>query len=152
MASILSKPNQSPYDTLIIDVGTNEGVTVGQRVFAEGNVPIGKIGEVYTNSAKVILFSNPGEKTEAVIGGNSTSGESGNVSMQLVGRGGGNFEMVLPRDFVLAVGTEIDLPGVTPYILGTVQTILSDPRDAFQKALIVSPINIQQQKFMEIEK
>jgi len=145
LAGILNKPNQSLYDTLLIDAGTAEGVAVGQRVLALGNVPIGYISETYINSSKVILFSNPGEKTEAVISGQ-------NVSMPAVGRGGGNFEMILPRDFVLAVGTEIDLPGVNSYILGTVQTIISDPRDAFQKALIASPINIQQQKFVEVEK
>jgi cell shape-determining protein MreC len=145
LAGILNKPNQSLYDTLLIDAGTAEGVVIGQRVFALGNVPIGYISEADMDSSKVILYSNPGEKTEAVI-------SSQNVFMQTVGRGGGNFEMILPRDFVLTVGTEIDLPGVTPYILGTVQSILSDPRDAFQKALIASPINIQQQKFVEVEK
>jgi cell shape-determining protein MreC len=145
LAGILNKPNQSLYDTLLIDAGTGQGVITGQRIFALGNIPIGYVSETYVNSAKVILFSNPGEKTEAVISGQ-------NVSMQTVGRGGGNFEMILPRDFVLAIGTEVDLPGVTPYILGTVQSILSDPRDAFQKALIASPINIQEQKFVEVEK
>ncbi len=145
LAVILSKPNQSPYDTLIIDVGTNDGISVGQRVFALGNVPIGRIAEVYTNSAKVILYSNPGEQTEVVISGSGTF-------MQIVGRGGGNFEMILPRDFVLQNGTEVDLPDITPYIVGTVQTIISDPRDAFQKALLTSPVNIQELKFVEVEK
>ncbi len=145
LAGILEKPNVSPYDTLVIDAGKDEGIVVGQNVFALGNVPIGKITEVDTNSSKVILFSNPGEKTEVVISGQ-------NVFMEAVGRGGGNFEMILPRDFVLPVGTEVDLPGVTPHILGTVATILSDPRDAYQKALLASPINIWQQKFVEVEK
>ena len=145
LAGILNKPNRSLYDTLLIDAGSAQGVIVGQKVFALGNVPIGYISEADANSSKVILFSNPGEKTETIISGK-------NVSMPAVGRGGGNFEMILPRDFVLAVGTEIDLPGVNPYILGTVQTIISDPRDAFQKALIASPVNIQELKFVEVEK
>lgn len=145
LAGILNKPNQSLYDTLLVDTGTAQGVAVGQKVFTQGNIPVGYISEADLNSSKVILFSNPGEKTEVVINGQ-------NVFMEAVGRGGGNFEMVLPRDFVLAVGTEIDLPGVDSHILGIVQTILSDPRDAFQKALLVSPINIQQQKFVEVEK
>ena len=145
LAGILAKPNQSPYDTLLIDAGTAQGVVLGQKVFALGNVPIGYVSEVDTNSSKVILFSNPGEKTEVVINGKD-------AFMEAVGRGGGNFEIILPRDFVLAVGTEIDLPGITPYILGTVQTILSDPRDAFQKALLASPVNVQELKLVEVEK
>jgi len=43
------------------------------------------------------------------------------------------------------------LPGITPYTLGIVQTILSDPRDSFQKALLVSPVNIFELKFVEVE-
>jgi len=57
----------------------------------------------------------------------------------------------LPRDFVLEKRTEIILPGITPYIVGIVETIISDPRDSFQKALLVSPVNIQELKFVEVE-
>jgi cell shape-determining protein MreC len=145
LAGILSKPNQSPYDTLVIDVGIKNGISVGQRVFARGNVPIGRVALVYANSAKVVLFSSPGEKTEVVISGKD-------AFMQVIGRGGGNFEIIIPRDFILEKGTEVVLPGITTYIVGVVQTIISDPRDAFQKALLTSPVNIQELKFVEVEK
>jgi len=145
LAAILSKPNQSLYDTLIIDVGTKSGILLEQKIFALGNVPIGYITEVYTNTSKVILYSNPGEITEVVISGRDTF-------MQVVGRGGGNFEMILPRDFILEKGTEVVLPGITPYVVGIVQTVISDPRDSFQKALLTSPVNIQELKFVEVEK
>jgi cell shape-determining protein MreC len=144
LASILSKPNQSPYDTFIVDVGTDAGIVVGDRVFAFGNVPIGTIGEVYQNSSKIILYSNPGEKTDIVL--------PNNVFMQIVGRGGGNFEMILPRDFVMEKGTEVVLPGIMSQVVAVVQTILSDPRDSYQKALLLSPVNIFELKFVEIEK
>jgi cell shape-determining protein MreC len=170
LGAILSKPNRSPYDTLIIDVGAEEGVAVGDKVFAQGSVPIGRVSLVYSHSAKVILFSTAGEKTEVVVSLspnpldiNSASGvasdvlapliQSGkDVFMQLVGRGGGNFEMILPRDFILEKGTEVHLPGITPYVVATVATIISDPRDSFIKALLVSPVNIQELKFVQVLK
>ncbi|MFA5095347.1 MAG: rod shape-determining protein MreC [Candidatus Paceibacterota bacterium] len=145
LANILSKPNKSPYDTLVIDVGTEDGILSGQKVFALGNIPIGRVAEINTSSSKVILYSNPGEKTEVVITGED-------IFMQLIGRGGGNFEMILPRDFILEKGVEAVLPGITPYLVATVQTIISDPRDAFQKALFASPVNIQELKFVEVER
>ncbi len=145
VAGILAKPNQSLYGTLLIDAGTNQGVILNAKVFALGNVPIGRIAEVFPNSAKVVLFSSPGEKTDVVVSGKD-------IFLQAIGRGGGNFELVLPRDMVIENGTEVNLPGLTPYILGTVVTIISDPRDSFQKALLVSPVNIQELKFVEIEK
>ncbi|MFH1608962.1 MAG: rod shape-determining protein MreC, partial [Patescibacteria group bacterium] len=140
----------------IIDIGINQGIYVGQRVFAYGNIPIGKIAEVEANSSKVVLYSSPGEKTEAIISlGHSLTGEAGSAMssfVELVGRGGGNFEITLPRDYILPEGTEIVLPGAYPYLLGTVKTIISDPRDPFQKALIVSPVNVQELKFVQVER
>ncbi len=144
LAAILAKPNQSPYDTLIIDAGKAQNIGVGSLVFALGNVPIGKVDTVYEKSSKIILFSNSGEKTQVVLSGKS-------VFMELVGRGGGNFEMIMPKDFTLAKGDEVVMPGINPYLMARVETILSDPRDAFVKALLVSPVNIQEQKFVEVE-
>ena len=145
LATILSKPSESVYNTLVIDVGLNQDIKIGSIVFALGNVPIGYVAEVFSNSSKVILFSNPGEKTDVVISGKD-------IFMQIVGRGGNNFEMILPKDFVIENGTEVDLPGINHYILGYVQTIISDPRDSFQKALLASPINTQELKFVEVQK
>lgn len=145
VASILSRPNRSFYDTFIIDAGEQEGVVLNQNVFAYGNVPIGKIVEVYGNSSKVLLFSSSKEKTEVIISGKD-------ASMPIIGRGGGNFEMILPRDFVLEKGTEVILPGITPHTVAIVETILSDPRDSYQKALLKSPVNIFELKFVEVEK
>lgn len=142
LSAILSKPNQSLYDTLIIDVGTKNGVKEGSRVFALGNIPIGHVSDVYPNSSKVILFSSAGENTQVAIG---------NIFMEVVGRGGGNFEMILPRDFILMKGDQMVLPGIYPYVLGIVETVISDPRDPFQKALLTSPVNIQELKFVQID-
>ena len=141
LAAILAKPNQSPYDTLIIDVGSDKNIKAGSTVFANGAIPVGRIAEVYLNSSKVVLFSNSGEKTKVVIN---------DLFMDIVGRGGNNFEMILPRDFTVAQGDQVVLPGITPYVVGVVETIISDPRDAFQKALLVSPVNIQALKFVQI--
>lgn len=154
LSAILSKPNQSLYDTLIIDAGTKEGVKVGDEVFALGNIPIGRVALVYASSSKVILFSNAGEKTQVVVGGKPASTSTslgGNVFMEVVGRGSGNFEITIPRDFTLTKGDEMVLPGITPYVLAVVETIISDPRDAFVKALLTSPVNMQELKFVEVE-
>jgi len=144
LAGILSKPNQSPYDTLVLDAGTAGGIKTGDMVFAFGNIPMGYIAEVYANSSKVVLFSNSGEKTQAIVTDKS-------IFFELIGRGGGNFEMVLPRDITLQKGDLVTMPGINPYTLAIVETVISDPRDPFTKALLVSPVNVQELKFVEVE-
>lgn len=145
LATILSKPNRSIFDTLIIDLGYSSSVSLGSRVFALGNIPIGYIAEVYENTSKVVLYSSPKEKTEVVITGNDTY-------LEIIGRGGGNFEITLPREFILDIGTKVVSTGIKPFVIGVVETIISDQRDSFKKALLVSPVNIQDLKFVEIEK
>ncbi|OGI65448.1 hypothetical protein A3H53_03460 [Candidatus Nomurabacteria bacterium RIFCSPLOWO2_02_FULL_40_10] len=144
LSAILAKPNQSPYDTLVIDAGTKQGLRAGDIVFAFGNVPVGRVSDVYPSSSKVILFSNAGEKTQTAVGEKK-------VFMEVAGRGGGNFEMIVPRDFTIVKGDVALLPGIFPYVLGVVEIIISDPRDPFIKALLVSPVNIQELKFVEVE-
>ncbi len=144
LANILSKPNQSAYDTLLIDVGSQKGVRVGDTVFALGNIPIGRIDTTYGSSAKVVLFSSPEERIEVIIPG-------GDIFAETIGRGGGNFEMSLPRDITLEKGAEMILPGADSYLLGVVEKVISDPRDSFQKVLLVSPVNIQELRFVQVE-
>ncbi len=143
LSAILGKPNQSSYDTLVIDAGRKQGLQVGDTVFAFGNVPIGRIGFTYDNSSKVVLFSSAEEETQVVV--------NKGIFMKAIGRGGGNFEMIMPRDLALAKGDQAVLPGITPYVVGIVETIISDPRDPFSKALLVSPVNIQELKFVEVD-
>ena len=152
LAAILSKPSQSPYDTLVVDAGTADGIKAGNTVFALGDVPIGHVSDVNQNSAKIILFSNPGETTEAVISGKADTSPGGNIFVELIGRGGGNFEMIIPKDLALPTGYQVVLPGINSYVVGIVQKVISDPRSPFTKALLTSPVNVQELRFVEVEK
>jgi cell shape-determining protein MreC len=141
---ILSKPNASPYDTLIIDIGTSDGLASGDMVFADNTVPIGTIDSVYGKSALVKLFSTSGLVTKVVT--------HGGIYIDATGQGGGNFQVTLPRDVAIAEGNTLSLPNLVPEVLATVTKIVSDPRDPFQKILAISPVNIQELKFVEVER
>lgn len=152
LGGILSKPNQSAYDTLIIDAGASEGVQDGQMVYAYGEIPIGKISSVNPFTSTVVLFSSSRERTTAVISGASIATEHKNVFYDLVGRGGGNFEMILPREINPEKGDHAVLPGFESSVVATVESIISDVRDPFTKVLFVSPVNIQELKFVQVKK
>jgi len=154
LSSILTSPDHSLYNSILIDVGSEKGIKVENVVFAYGNIPIGRIVKVFSSSSKVVLFSSPGEKTDAFVAVSSKTENSDVVKQmpfQLIGRGGGNFEMVAPRDFSVPDGEKATLPGITPYVVAEVQTIISDPRDSFQKILLISPVNVQEIKFVQVD-
>lgn len=143
LGNILTKPNNSPYDTVIIDIGTSDKIKLGSKVYAEGDVPVGVISEVYEKSSIVSLYSNPAEKTEGYIDGS-------NASVELIGRGGGNFEMIIPAELTVNKGTLIYLPGSTSEIIALVDDIISKPSDPFKKVILNSPINVQNLKWLLI--
>ena len=145
LGNILTKPNHSPYDTVVIDIGSNLGIKEGDMVYADGNIPIGNISKVYEKTSLVVLYTNPGQVTEGFI--NDT-----NASVELIGRGGGNFEMIIPIELNLENGTMIYLPNNISLILALVNETISKPSDPFKKVLLSSPVNVQNLKWVQVKK
>ena len=145
LGNILTKPNHSPYDTIIIDVGNNLGIKSGNLVYADGNIPIGNINKIYKNSSLVTLYTNPGQKTEGFMDGT-------NASVELIGRGGGNFEMIIPVELSAEKGSIVYLPGSNSEVLSLIDEVISKPSDPFKKVILSSPVNIQNLKWVEVKK
>jgi cell shape-determining protein MreC len=134
-ASVLSRPAWSPYDTLIIDAGSDEGITKHALVLVDGEVAIGFVAEVYDTTSSVVLFSAPGQETPVIIGTGSTTPALAR------GYGGGNFTVELPRDANIALYDPVVLPTLTPRVFAIVESIERDPTDSFQIVRFRAPVN-----------
>jgi rod shape-determining protein MreC len=145
LGTILTKPNRSPYDTIILDIGSVNGIKEGDQVFANAQIPVGQVSTVYSNTSLVVLYSNPSQTTDAVLNGS-------NASVQLIGRGGGNFEMTIPVDLSVEKGTMAVLPASTSEIIAIVEDTISAPTDPVKKVILRSPVNIQDLKWVEVKK
>lgn len=145
LSSILSKPSNSPYDTIIIDIGENFNINEGDKVYANAIIPVGEIEKIYKNTALVVLYSSPGRKTIGTI-------EELNSTIELVGRGGGNFEMTVPVDLIVEKGRSILLPGIQPEIIATIGDVISAPNDPIKKFILYAPINVQDLKWVQVLK
>ncbi len=144
LGNILTKPNHSPYDTIVIDIGEDKGIKELDEVYADGNIPIGSISKVYNKTSLVSLYTNPGQKTEGFM-------DITNASVLLTGRGGGNFEMIIPAELSAEKGTIIYLPGSSSQVVAIVDEIISAPTDPFKKVLLSSPVNVQNLKWVQIK-
>ncbi len=145
LAIILAKPNQSPYDTVVIDIGASDGAREGEKVYVDGVVPVGIISAVYEKTSLVTLYSNPGQTTNAVLDGS-------NSTVSLLGRGGGNFEMSIPIDLPSDKGARVVLPGLSSESIAVVEDVISSPTDPLKKVLLRSPVNIQNVKWLQVKK
>ncbi len=145
LSNILTKPNYSPYDTIIIDIGKDNNIVVGDQVYSNVITPIGEVSAVYDNTSLVVLYSNPGKTTEAIISNNNTS-------VELVGRGGGNFEMTIPIDLPFEKGALVLLPNLQSEVVAIMQDVISSPNDPVKKVLLSSPINVQSLKWVFVKR
>ncbi len=143
IASVLARPALSPYDTLIIDVGRGAGVLSGNLVLSETGVVVGTVTESKERTSVVTLFSSPGLETQVFIGPRS-------LSAIATGRGGGNFEVHLPRGVEIEEGDAITMPGINPRVFAVAEEIIDAPADPLQTILFKNPVNFSEIRFVEV--
>ena len=144
LAYVLKKPPFSSYDLFIIDVGSINGIKVGDKAYAFGDILIGEVAEVFNDVSKVRLYSSQGEKYEVNIG-------QDNIQTSATGKGGGAFEVILPRDVTVHKGDVVTVPDISNSVFGIVKDILVEPAKAFSTILFSQPLNIYQQKWIVID-
>lgn len=119
LAGVLARPPLSPYDTLVLDQGSEDGITEGSLVYAQG-VPIGTIAEAGSATSRALLFSAPERITEGWIGENR-------LPVTLIGAGSGVFEADVPRETPVAEGDLVYIPGPGALPVGKVERVASQP-------------------------
>jgi len=142
LAFVLASPGSSPYDTLILDVGSAEQVSEGDRVFMGENVVIGTVTQVYEHASRATLHSTPGTQVDALIPGVD-------IFITATGRGAGTFEIMVPRDVAVIAGDPILLAG-TARILGVVYGIEQKESDPFKKVFFRTPFNPSTLRFVRL--
>lgn len=158
LAPILARPPHSLYDTFIIDTKDTKSISVDDIVFADTEIPIGKVSLLTGDEATVTLFSTPGQTTEGILNipglsdGLSENEKNRSLIVELLGKGAGNFELRLPHDIVVPAGSVVTLPGLKPHVIALVGDTVSDPRDPFQSVLARSPVNIFELRWVQVKK
>ncbi|MEQ1561567.1 MAG: rod shape-determining protein MreC [Nitrospira sp.] len=145
LSRVLSKPPRSPYDTLVIDVGSSQGVTLGNKVYLSGNVIVGLVTSVTPRTSLVRLFSAGDQKQESVL---SRTG----ASFELQGKGGANFTVEVPKDTDVVVGDVLTYPGISTGVIGSVYSIDTNSQSSFKTVYLRIPINVFSAKWVYIEK
>lgn len=136
LAAVLARPPHAPYDELIIDLGRRDGVTETTMVYAPGEVLIGRVSAVFSETSSVRLFSSSGTTYDVFIG-------STNIPATAIGRGGGYYVAELPHGTAAVAGDTVsDSAGLGNGIFGNVISVSNDPSSTFDQALIAPPINI----------
>lgn len=144
LAAVLVRPPQTPYDSIIIDAGTNLGIIEGDIIYAKMNYAIGRVVSVSKKTSVITLFSSSGQKANVFIGTSTTS-------VTAEGRGGGNYYIKLPRNIEIAVGDPIVWPDIQTILLGTVEVVDTGNGDAYANIYFKSPVNINTLRYVQFK-
>lgn len=145
-AKIASRPPESPYDSILVDAGAEEGVTVGQEAFGllaqtsqrGGGIPLGVVSSVGRHFARITLFSAPRMVLSGWVGHTS-------IALILHGEGGGAMSASVSRSVALKVGDTVYAPGPAQLPVGTIVRVDSDPSSpsvALRIAPLLNPFSI----------
>jgi cell shape-determining protein MreC len=133
LAGVIGTPESLPYDTLLLDKGSDDAIEPGAPVYIASSSVIGIVDRVYKNSSTVQLTTTPGFKSTAFIVGP-------NVYVEAVGQGGGVLRIGVPQGIPLAVGEVVMLPGVESGIYGSIVEVRSLPTQPEQEAYVAPAV------------
>ena len=134
---VILKPNRSPYDLILVDVGSGGArpVKVGDIARLNKDTTIGRVVNVASQTATVELFSSPGLETAVLVGADL-------VQATTTGRGGGNMLLELPRGLIINVGDSVVLPTSKAELVGLVGQVINEQSEPAQKILVSLPVNL----------
>ncbi len=158
VAGVIGRPNKMPYDVLVLDKGTNDGLVEGAPVFIGDDAVIGIISKTFAHSAVVTLVTTPGFTVSVYIIGP-------NIYTNAVGQGGGLLRIGVPQGIKLSEGNLVILPGVDAGIygaIGKIQSVASEPEQygfvspevplASLRLVSVGTVSLEPKTFEEAQK
>lgn len=170
LAAVVERPPRTPFDSLVLDIGSDQDILEGDMVFSDGLYIIGIVSGVSNHTSTVTLFSSSGQKIDALI--NSIAEGSKDVvdtvtststkkkveakdslnSVVVEGRGGGNFYIKIPKNIKVKVGDPVVWPSTENKLIGAIEIIDSGEGEAYSQVYFKSPINMNSLRYVQIKK
>lgn len=143
-ARVQSRPPVSPYDSLIVDLGEEDGIERGMKVLASQAAEIGEVQEVFDTSSRVQLYSSAGTRTTIEIN------DAGALYVA-EGRGGGEIEARIPRHVDVEEGDLLTAPAFDSRVIAKIEDISVSETDPFISARGQTPVNVFELTWVLIE-
>lgn len=148
LAAVLLQPPATPYDLLLIDAGSGEGLAQGNIVSAGGTTVIGRISTVYAHQSQVTLFSAPGESYQGLLLLSAQGGAS--VPISVVGQGAGSMMGEVPAGTMVRVGDPVELPGIAATLSASVSRIEAPEGQSFETVYMQLPVDLFSLHYVEV--
>ena len=146
-ATVIARDPSNILSTIVLGVGTDHGVKVGHIVLSEQGL-VGRVSEVGTNYAKVLLITDPSSTLSALVEGSRATGiVRGQYGDALIMDWILQTENVKPGDVVVSAGLGLgdELRSLYPkgLVIGKVLRIQNAEAAAYQRAIIAPAVDLR---------
>lgn len=135
-AGVMTRPPFIPYDTLLIDAGSRDGIHEGAVVYYRDDRAIGVVHRTFAGSALITPFSTPGIETTVYVVGPD-------IYTTAYGEGDGVVRVSVPQGVEIKEGDVVLMPSLNRGIIGTINSIQSIEAEPEQHAYIVLTDSLQ---------
>lgn len=136
LANIIGRPPQLPFDALLIDVGSRDGIREDSIIYINGSQAIGLVARVYPESSLVALASSPGVESSVFVIGPD-------VYALAEGDGGGILKVSVPQGVPLERGDLVVVPALGSGVYGSIDEVVSIPTEPVQEGFVTIGVPIQ---------
>jgi cell shape-determining protein MreC len=144
LAAVIMRPPGMPYDTLMIDAGSDQGVAVGDLVSASGTALVGQISAAYADASRVVLFSAPGQTYDGML--------RGSIPISVEGQGAGSLDAQVPAGTDAAVGDPVLLSSIAPGFASVVSHVDKESGQSFETLYLQLPVDPLTLSYVEVIK
>ena len=142
-AAVISRPPYTPYDIMIINKGSAEGIVLNAPVYFGNEQAIGYVSNTFLHDAQVTLFSSPNVESIVYIFGP-------NIFTTAYGEGGGIIRLSVPQGIIIEKGNVVILPSLPSGVLGAIDDIQSIPTEPEQNAYIAFDASLQSIRLVSV--
>ncbi len=146
-ATVIARDPSNILSTIVLGAGTDQGVKVGHVVLSQEGL-VGRVSEVGTNYAKVLLITDPSHTLSALVEGSRATGiVRGQYGDSLIMDWILQTEPVKPGDVVVTAGLGLgdELRSLYPkgLVVGKILQLQNAEAAAYQRAIIAPAVDLR---------
>ena len=143
LARVVARPNQLPYDTLMLDRGSDHGVVMDAPIFLGKDQVIGFVSSVNHKTSLVTLVTTAGFTASAYVFGP-------NIYTRTEGMGGGVLRVRVPQGILLQAHNLVMLPAIDSGVYGEVTYVEAAATQPEQYGYVSSAVPIQSLYYVSV--
>ena len=143
LARVIARPNQLPYDSLMLDRGSDQGVVVDAPVFLGKDQVIGFVTVVHNKTSLVTLVTTAGFTASAYVFGP-------NIYTVTEGMGGGILRVRIPQGILLQPHNLVVLPAIDSGVYGEVTSVENAASQPEQYGYVAKAVPLQSLYYVSI--